>query len=309
LRQIIIRRLKAFIRLGRPLFLAGGIIMHALGVALALHSGASLNIAALLWGQIAISATQWMTHYANDYFDLSADHANTTPTNWSGGSRVLTQGLLLPRVALVMALVLVCIVILAAFVLAFVVQTGALTIPMLSLALFLAWFYSAPPLRLHSTRLGTVLTAMLIAGLTPLTGFYLQSGRLELMPMLAIAPLMCLQFCMLLAVDFPDVAGDTAAGKRTLVVRLGAERAARLYSAVLVLAYLILPLLVIAGVPSYVALTIMLMSPIALWLLWCVRRGDYADPERWNHFSFYSIALLFGTASVETLTFLLLAGL
>ena len=37
---------------------------------------------------------------------------------------------------------------------------------------------------------------------------------------------------MLLAIEFPDAAGDAATGKRTLVVRLGAPRAAQLYVAI-----------------------------------------------------------------------------
>ncbi len=303
------RRLYAFIRLGRPLFLVGGVILHLLGVAIAFYSGAPLNIAALLWGQIAITATQWMTHYCNDYFDLEADRVNQTPTNWSGGSRVLTQELLPARIALFTALMLACITIIATVVLSVVVQTGVLTLPLLLLALFLAWFYSAPPLRLHSSGFGELSTAVLVGGLTPLTGFYLQSGRLELLPFLAIVPVICLQFCMLLAVSFPDVLGDGTIGKRTLAVRLGSARAAQLYSFMLLMAYLSLPLLVIVGLPPLVALATALLSPLTLWLLWRVRRGDHSNPARWNQLAFVSIALLFSTALVEMLSFALLAGM
>jgi 1,4-dihydroxy-2-naphthoate octaprenyltransferase len=302
------QRLAAFIRLGRPLFLVGGVVMHALGAAAALSAGARLNLAALFWGQIAITAIQWMTHYGNDYFDLEADRANATPTNWSGGSRVLPDGLLTPRTALVTALTLAGIAGVAALILAFVVNTGALTIPLLALALGLAWFYSAPPLRLHSRGVGEITAALLVPGLAPQTGFYLQSGGLTPLPFLAVIPLCCLQFAMLLAVDFPDVAGDRAAGKRTLVVRLGAQRAARLYAIVLVTAYLALPVLVIAGLPPLIALAVGLMSPLALLQLWRIRRGDFRNPARWNRFAFYSIALLLGTAAVEAVAFVLLVG-
>lgn len=303
------RRLVAFIRLGRPLFLAGGLVMHALGVAMALASGAQLNPAALLWGQIAITAIQWMTHYSNDYFDLPADRANATPTHWSGGSRVLTDGLIAPRAALVTALALACTAVVAAVVLSFIVHTGALTIPLLALSLGLAWFYSAPPLRLHSRGIGEFTTALLVPGLAPLIGFYLQYGALTPPPFLAAVPLCCLQFAMLLAVDFPDAAGDAIVGKRTLVVCLGAHRAARLYALALLLAYLALPLLVIAGLPPLAAVAVGLMSPLALAQLWRVRRGDTRSPARWNDFAFYSIGLLFGTAAVEALTFALLIGM
>ena len=43
-----------FLRLGRPLFLIGGFLLHGLGVVIALTAGASLNVSALIWGQIAV---------------------------------------------------------------------------------------------------------------------------------------------------------------------------------------------------------------------------------------------------------------
>jgi 1,4-dihydroxy-2-naphthoate octaprenyltransferase len=300
--------LLAFFRLGRPLFLIGGFILHGLGVAVALYSGAALNLPVLLWGQIGITAVQWMTHYSNDYFDVEADLANRTPTNWSGGSRVLVAGVIPARVALITALVLEGVAVVATFVLAFILQTGVLTIPLLLLSLAMAWFYSAPPLRLHSTGLGEIVSTLLVAGLVPLTGFYLQRGTIELLPVVAIIPLLCLQFCMLVAVEFPDVEGDKLVGKRTLVVQLGVERAARLYLVVLCAAYLSLPILMLIGLPFLAALSILLMSPLALWLMWCVRRGDHHHTARWNLFAFYSVALLMGTAAVEAITFLLLFG-
>lgn len=302
------RRLWAFVRLGRPLFLVGGVVMHALGVAMSVYGGAPLDVTALVWGQIAISATQLMTHYANDYFDLEADRANHSPTRWSGGSRVLPGGGLSPQVALVAALALACIALGAALVLALVAHTGPLTLPLLAAALALAWGYSAPPLRLNARGIGEAATALIVPGLTPLVGFYLQAGHLAALPLLAIIPLACLQFAMLLAIEFPDVEGDRAAGKHTLVVRLGASRAARLYVAVLVAAYLALPLLVAAGLPSPVALAAALSAPLAGWQVWRITRGDYDRPVRWEALAFVSVALLVSTALLETLAFLLLAG-
>jgi len=299
-------RLYAFIRLGRPLFLVGGFIFHALGVTIALYRGTPLNPAAYLWGQLCISAIQWMTHYSNDYFDLEADRANQTPTNWSGGSRVLPNGLISPQSALRMAQLLALIAIAAGLIVAVFIVPAPLTMPLLALALFLAWFYSAPPLRLHSRGIGELSGAILIPGLTPLVGFYLQTQHVELLPFLAIFPLCCLQFAMLLAIEFPDAAGDEQAGKCTLVVRLGARNAARLYCAILLLPYFSLPLLVIAGLPPLVALAFFLLLPLTLSQLWRIYRGDYANPAHWNTFGFFSIALFFASAVVETITFALM---
>ncbi len=43
------------LRMGRPKFLIGGLLLHWLGVAMALASGAPLRLPALLWGQAAVT--------------------------------------------------------------------------------------------------------------------------------------------------------------------------------------------------------------------------------------------------------------
>lgn len=301
--------LGAFLALGRLHFLIGGVLLHGLGAAMAVYAGAGLDGAALLWGQIAISATQLMTHYANDYFDLDADRANQTPTQWSGGSRVLVQRRLPRRTALIVALLLGLVALAANLILSTAIIPSFATFGLLLLAQGLAWFYSAPPLRLHSRGLGELTTMMVVTLLTPLTGYYLQAARFDLLPILAVVPLCCFQFAMLLSIEFPDEAGDRQAGKRTLVVRWGAAQAARLYAALVVAAYLSLPLLVLLGLPTLAAVAVVLTLPLGVLLVWRTWRGDWRDPARWNGFGFYTIVLLMLATAAEFGAFVLLIGL
>lgn len=293
-----------FLRLGRPLFLAGGFLLHGLGAVIALYDGARLDWSIFFWGQVAVTATQWMVHYANDYFDLAADRANPTPTQWSGGSRVLLEGRVAPRLALGAALILAAVALLAALILALSLQAGPLTLPLLLLALALAWSYSAPPLRLHSRGVGEVAVALLVPGLTVLVGYYLQAGRLTLLPFLAAAPLVLFQFVMLLAIEIPDADGDAAAGKATLVVRVGREWASYLMLLILALAYLLLLPITAAGLPERVSLLVALFTlPLSLWFSSRVRMRDWDDPRWWNWFGFFGVALLVGAAAIELVAF------
>lgn len=299
----------AFIRLGRVHFLVGGVLLHSLGIVMALYAGAEFHLAAVLWGQLAITATQLMTHYANDYFDLAADRANQTPIRWSGGSRVLVVEAVPTRVALVAALILGGTAFTANLVLSLWIRPGLMTFVLLFASLMLAWFYSAPPLRLHSRGLGELTTMLVVTLLTPLVGYYLQAEALARLPLLAVVPLCCFQVAMLLSIEFPDAEGDRQVEKNTLVVRLGAKTAARLYMSLILLVYAVLPLLVWAGLPSGVALAVLGLSPLALWQVWRASRGDWHNPARWNALAFYTIVLLMGTSAVELLTFILLIGL
>jgi 1,4-dihydroxy-2-naphthoate octaprenyltransferase len=247
-----------------------------------------------------------MTHYSNDYFDLTADKANKTPTQWSGGSRILAKDLIAPRTALITAVLSGAVALTAAFILFFIIQTGPLTIPLFLMALALAWSYSSPPLQLNMQAKGELTGAILIPGLTTLVGYYLQAGELTLLPFLAIFPLSCLQLCMLLVINFPDAAGDAAVGKRTLVHQLGEKSAVRLYLLILATAYLILPLLILAGLPPLVALALTALSPITVWQGWRMATGGWAKPEKWNSLGLWSIGLLIMSATFELLGFLYL---
>ena len=282
-------RLWAFIRLGRPLFLGGGFVLYALGAAIAHATGHAIDGYRYALGQGAVTAFQLMVHYANDYFDLEADRANQTPTAWSGGSRVLPGGELPPQVALYAALVLAAIGAGLALVL------GGHALATLAVIFVLAWSYSAPPLRLCATGLGELDTALVVTVLVPYLAFTLQGGTSLAMLALTVAPPALLQFAMLVAIEFPDAAGDAATGKRTLVVRLGASAAARLYVAITALAFAWPPLAHALGLPGVVSLAMVLPAPVALWRIAHAR--DHADPAAFERLTFFAVFLLMTTSA------------
>src|SRR5690606_30056704 len=158
-----VRTLVAIIRLGRPLFLGGGFLLFGLGAAVAALHGHAIDLRRYVLGQLAVTAFQLMTHYANDYFDYEADVANTTPTRWSGGSRVLPAGELPRGVALHAALALAAVGGAASVVLG--LDGPPLAGPTLLAIAALAWAYSAPPLRLCAAGLGELDTAVVVTGL------------------------------------------------------------------------------------------------------------------------------------------------
>lgn len=289
----------AFIRLGRPLFLGGGFIVYALGAGLAAYAGHPIDWHLYWLGQACVTAFQLMTHYANDYFDYEADRANLTPTRWSGGSRVLANGELPRGVALVAALVLCALGIAASVALG---RATSGTIALLVTAMgALAWAYSAPPLRLCATGLGELDTAIVVTGLVPLLGFAVQApdlAGLRLVALALVSPFL-LQVAMLLAIEFPDATGDALTGKRTLVVRLGAARAARLYVAITCAAYLWLPVAVALGLPARIALCGAIPLPLAIWRM--VRIADHADPKAFERLTTFAVLLLVATSTAEML--------
>jgi 1,4-dihydroxy-2-naphthoate octaprenyltransferase len=217
-----VSRLLAFVRLSRPLFLYGGFAGVALGAAVAHAAGVLLDLATYVWAQALVTSFQLMVHYANDYFDRTAD-AGATRTAWSGGSGVLGAGALAPRVALLAACVCAALglVATARFALA-----GNATVAWLGIAIgVLAWCYSAPPVRLSARGLGELDAALVVAVLVPLAGYAAFAHRIGEPMNGAVTTTALAMFAMMLCVELPDAGSDHAAGKRNLVVRWGPSRA------------------------------------------------------------------------------------
>ena len=114
--------------------------------------------------------------------------------------------------------------------------------------------------------------------------------------MLACLPLCGLQFaaCYLLTIELPDAASDAALGKRTLVVRHGAEWGARYGAGIALFAsFGVLPVLVWCGLPWLIAtVAAALATPVAAWQAVRLLRGAFRDPKRWESLAFCSVNAL-----------------
>jgi 1,4-dihydroxy-2-naphthoate polyprenyltransferase len=212
----------AFARLTRPKFLIGGLLGGALGTSIAAFERGGVDWAAFALAQSTITALHLMVHYSNDYFDRQGD-ALAVRTPFSGGSGALVDGSLAPNVALVAATLCLAAGLAGAAVL-WVTGHGPAAWIALCIAV-LAWSYSAPPLRLLARGLGELDTTLVVAVLVPLCAYAAQAGWPDLRAVAGTLPAAGAMFAMMIAVEYPDVEADAVSGKRTLVVRLGRERA------------------------------------------------------------------------------------
>ncbi len=225
-------RLRAFASLTRPVFLLGGALLYGLGAALSPHP---VDWTAYLIGQALVTTIQLSAQYTNEYYDQRADGLSGANRTWlTGGSGILASGRLAPSTALRAATITALAALVA--VVAVTVTSGAAGLVGLA-ALIGALAYSAPPARLVSTLAGVSTASLIVAGLTPLTGALIQGGVPADRLLAIVIPLVILHHAMLIAFEHPDLAGDSAAGKRTLSVRLGAAATARLHGVLLVAAF------------------------------------------------------------------------
>jgi 1,4-dihydroxy-2-naphthoate polyprenyltransferase len=274
---------RAWLRLGRPKFLLYSALLYGLGATLAVLRGVHLTWGAYLLGQLFVSCVHLMTHYCNEFFDYEADRANPAPTSWTGGSRVLVDGLLPPAVSLGTAFVLLF----AGIALAVAMpsdDTRWICVCMIALA----WFYTAPPLQLNYRGMGELSVATVLHVLCPALAFRLQAGRLDPLLLLALFPSFVLQIVRMMVMNLLDYEGDRVVGKRTLVMMLGPRRATQAYAVGQVIAYGSLPLLVPLGLPLAVALSIALTLPVSVWQTRRLLAGAHRERATGNSVVFWA---------------------
>jgi 1,4-dihydroxy-2-naphthoate octaprenyltransferase len=270
--------------LSRAHFLAGGVIMYALGIAVARAEGASPSLLRLLWGQVGVSAIQLMTHFVNEYYDAPRDALVTTRTLFSGGSGVLPAHRLSQRAAVRGALTCALVGAAVTATVGWPLRASAQGVTLVyASALAIGYGYSAPPLRFMSRGLGELVAACTVALLTPAAGYGVASGRLSVSLVWLGLPLLAMGVAFMIAVELPDYEADHPTGKRNWVVRLGRQQATTVHNGLLVLAYALLALVGATGrLPVQVAALLWWTLPLAVWQ---IGNGWLQVRHGWRHFA------------------------
>ena len=214
-----VSQLKHVVRLGRPKFVIYSNVMYTVGVAAAyksnLQSKAIFNLWFYIWTCLLIHAIQLMTHYYNEFYDYEADLANKSPSPWTGGSRVLVEGKLKPKVTLNVARISTVAILINVIILYIITGNTPLTMTLI-LGVILGHGYSAWPLKTSRRGLGELTVCLVLNILAPLAGYQFLDpgtplGSALLWPILLF--LLPIQFVRMMVMNMADYEGDKSAGQ------------------------------------------------------------------------------------------------
>ncbi|MFQ5997264.1 MAG: prenyltransferase [Dehalococcoidales bacterium] len=273
------RQLLSWLTLFRLGATARGVLPFLLGAVIAWSQGNPINLVVLALSSVAVTFIMLMTFLINEYYDYEADLINKEFHRLSGGSRVLPMGLVPRRQSLIAAYVCLSIAVAIGLLLQFYYQTGPFTIPLGAVAIFIGYFYTAKPFRWSYHGLGEIAIWFSCGWLATFTGYYLQTGHFDMVTTLAALPGATSVFLLILINEIPDINADRAVGKRNLAVRLGRERAAILYSVVLILCYLNIIVIIFFGVPPITAFLSLILVPLIIWNIRTIRRRGLGTVE------------------------------
>jgi 1,4-dihydroxy-2-naphthoate octaprenyltransferase len=275
--------LSGLFRLIRPAFLVGGVVMYSLGVGIAHYLGRPIDWETFIFGLLCVILLQLLSIFLGEYFDALARVE-------SGRSKIridLESSKSLPyRLSVNLALVLSASVLTFGAVFTMLIyrkhDLSLEGLVILGVAFLLAFFYAAPPLHLADSGFGDLVMAILVANLIPALGYLFQAGQLHRLMAMATFPLTPLYLAMSLALGLPNYGRDSSRDKRTLLVMVGWQRGMGLHNLLILIAFLILGIAVVLGLPFQIVWSAFLGLPVGLFQIWQINRIMEGVKPRWR---------------------------
>jgi 1,4-dihydroxy-2-naphthoate octaprenyltransferase len=265
-------KLKIWFLETRPQFLLLSVVLAFLGAAIAGYDGA-FHLGHALLAFVGLLLAHISVNVLNDYFDYrSGIDLNTKRTPFSGGSGILPASLLSPKQVLWLGLgALILAVPIGVY---FVVIKGWLLLPLLVVAAACILLYTPFILRVKwpewSPGLGM--------GTLPVLGaYFVQTGEYTWPAVIAAIPSGILVHNLLLLNEFPDTEADHQAGRRTLPITMGREKAAIVYSVLTVIVYLWIVVAAVLTIMPWWSLIALATLPFAVRAIKGARRPQEMD--------------------------------
>jgi len=261
-------------------FFTASVAPAVVGVAVAFYEGYAVNWWHAALTLVGLVALHGGTNLANDYFDHRTrdDWVNLTPTPFSGGSRVIQDGVISPRAMFVYSLACFAVGIACGLYL-WRVTPGNVVLWLGLAGVASGFLYTATPVAIGYRGVGELFVGLNFGPLAVLGAHYVQAGRLSPAALMASVPVGLLIAAVLYINEFPDYEADRQVNKKTLIVLLGPKRARYGYIIIIALTYAVVAAFVaFGGLPAW-ALLSLLTLPLAVKAVTVLMRR-YAEPYK-----------------------------
>ena len=264
LNQSAVPRLLTYLKASRPMFLIASVLAVLLGSSIGYSETMRFDILAFCLALLGVICVHAGVNVLNDVYDEMngtdrLNHDRIFP--FTGGSRVIQNGILDINQMRRWGIVLLAISMLVGLVLLYL--KGPIVIVFGVAGIAIGYAYSAPPLALASRALGEFAVALGFGVIIVTGAAWLQQQTIEAATWLVSVAVGLWASNILLINEVPDAMADRAAGKRTLVVRSGFKVTAMLYSIVNIIAAYLVYRVIQAGVLPLTVITVPLLSVVA----------------------------------------------
>jgi 1,4-dihydroxy-2-naphthoate octaprenyltransferase len=232
-------------------------VASGLSIAFWKHGVFNFTYAALTFaGVICLHAS---VDLLNDYWDYKrGTDIIAKRTKFSGGTGVLPDNLLKPR--MVYAAAVICLILGVLTGTYFVIVRGIAIAIILGFAIVSIWFYSTS---IVNSGLGELFVA--IKGtLIVLGSFYVQTEVIDPSAIYVGAIIGILSASVLFANSFPDYDADRYTGRRTLLNMIGKQKGSRLFPILVMIPYILILAGIFLGYTKFLSLACIASIPYAI---------------------------------------------
>ena len=300
------KKIIAWFQLARPPFHIVGILPFSLGTLLAWKDTGMIHGEVLALGIIAVIFIMMATYFAGEYWDMSEnkisfiDHSS----RFAGGSRVIEQGLLPPKVALYSSIISLGIAAVLGLVLILVYHVGLWALPMGFIGMLAGFFYSTKPIRWVGTGIGELWIAFCYGWLPIAVGYYLQTGTFSTLVHVIALPIGLTIFNVILLNEFPDYHADKTAGKKNMMVRLGRKKAVYLYTVVALGGWITALYTLVFGVPPVLFMVLFPFIALSLFIIMKLMRKIWDNIQMLETLMAFNLLVNIGTNASFIIAFL-----
>ncbi|MGB2981718.1 MAG: 1,4-dihydroxy-2-naphthoate octaprenyltransferase [Candidatus Zixiibacteriota bacterium] len=256
---------KKWIKAIRAPFFTASAIPVLVGTALAWNMTGKFSLYKFILVLVGVPLFNAGTNLANDYYDHKTgnDDINTSLTPFSGGSRVIQNGVIPAKHMLIGSFLF--------FGLGSVVGLYLNAITPGNLVLYLGIFgllsgflYTATPVLIGYRGVGELVVGLNLGTLTIIGSYFVQAHSVSWPVFWMSLPIGFLVAAILYINQFPDYEADKAVNKKHLVVRLGKRRAVYGYYLLIASTYLVIAGSVLFRMVTPFALVSFLTLPLAI---------------------------------------------
>lgn len=257
--------IKKWIKAIRAPFFTASAIPVLVGTALAWNMTGKFSLPKFLLVLVGVPLFNAGTNLANDYYDHKTgnDEINTRVTPFSGGSRVIQNGMIPPKHMLIGSFLFFGLGSVIGLYLNSVTP-GNLVLYLGIFGLLTGFFYTAVPVLIGYRGVGEFVVGLNLGTLTIIGAYYVQAHSLSWSAFWLSLPIGFLVAAILYINQFPDYDADKAVNKKHLVVILGKRKAVYGYYFLICATYLVIVGSVIFRMVTPFALISFLTLPLAL---------------------------------------------
>lgn len=241
-------KIKIWIRAFRLHFVLPAVLPALLGNAVAWAQGYPFHAWNFLLVMVGVTLNSMGLNMLDDVVDFknAVDNKRSMEKNpYSGGSGILTGGLLTPEEMLAASGGCFAVTALTGIYLGWICGWPVLVLGLIGLLSSI--FYTAPPIKFGYRGFGELGLLVNFGPVIVLGSYYVQAGRFAVEPFLASLILGLMMWSMIIVNEIPDYDEDRDAKKRNLVARFGKQAGLILYIMGLIAAYLVLLFMVLVN--------------------------------------------------------------